>query len=219
MSKDPAFLFYPSDFLTGTMYMSFQEKGIYICLLCSQHQHGGIIDKVSFNSLVGDNIMLKSKFIESENGFYNERLAIEMDKRNKKSNNMSDAAKLVWDKRKAENDAIALQKQNKSKAKVKENDTIVVQPVNVNEDVNKNNLLKNNIPEFSEFLSEALRAKPNVSKQDLELKYKSWLANDWNDGNNKPIKNWKSKLLNTLPFIKENTATDQPTKKRNHIDI
>jgi uncharacterized protein YdaU (DUF1376 family) len=49
MAKDPAFLFYPSDFLTGTMFMNNEQIGIYIRLLCSQHQHGGVIDKISFN--------------------------------------------------------------------------------------------------------------------------------------------------------------------------
>jgi uncharacterized protein YdaU (DUF1376 family) len=137
MAKDPAFLFYPSDFLTGTMFMNNEQIGIYIRLLCSQHQHGGIIDKLSFNSLVGENHLLKSKFIETETGFYNERLTIEMDKRNKKSNNMSETAKKVWENRK-------IQLYNKSKESeyncitdVKKNDTIVIQTVNRNEDINK----------------------------------------------------------------------------------
>jgi uncharacterized protein YdaU (DUF1376 family) len=137
MAKDPAFLFYPSDFLTGTMFMNNEQIGIYIRLLCSQHQHGGIIDKLSFNSLVGENHLLKSKFIETESGFYNERLTIEMDKRNKKSNNMSETAKKVWENRK-------IQLYNKSKQNeyncitdVNKNDTIVIQTVNRNEDINK----------------------------------------------------------------------------------
>lgn len=136
MAKDPAFLFYPSDFLTGTMFMNNEQIGIYIKLLCSQHQHGGIIDKISFNSLVGENIIVKSKFIESENGFYNERLTLEMEKRNKKSNNMSETAKEVWKNRK-------IQMYNKSKEneyncinKVNKKHTNVIQAVNVNEDIN-----------------------------------------------------------------------------------
>ena len=68
-NKDPAFLFYPSDFLTGTMFLNNDQVGIYIRLLCSQHQHGGIIDRASFNALVGDNLLIKNKFIETETGF------------------------------------------------------------------------------------------------------------------------------------------------------
>lgn len=83
MAKDPAFLFYASDFLTGTMFMSFEQRGKYIYLMCAQHQHEGIIDKNSFNQIVGDDKMLRSKFEENENGFFNERLEIEILKRKK----------------------------------------------------------------------------------------------------------------------------------------
>ena len=89
MAKDPAFLFYPSDFLTGTMFMGNEQVGIYIRLLCSQHQHGGIIDKISFNSMVGNNEIIKTKFIETELGFYNIRLMEVMNLRNKKSSNIT----------------------------------------------------------------------------------------------------------------------------------
>ena len=60
------------------------------------------------------------------------------------------------------------------------------------------------IPEFSEFLSYAVEKKPNIDKENLRLKYEAWKINDWKNGNSKPIKNWKSTLLNTLPYIKEN---------------
>jgi hypothetical protein len=42
-----------------------------------------------------------------------------------------------------------------------------------------------------------------VNLEDLELKYKSWVQNDWKDGYNKPILNWKSKLTNNLRYIPE----------------
>lgn len=61
----------------------------------------------------------------------------------------------------------------------------------------------NTIPEFTEFLKYALEKKPTVSQTDLKLKYDSWVANDWKNGNDKKITNWKTALLNTLPYIKE----------------
>lgn len=97
MAKDPAFTLYSQDFLTGTMFMSNEEVGKYIRLLCAQHQHGGIIKKVDFNSISGESEVLKSKFIESEDGFYNERLLLEMGKRQKKSTNLSANAKKRWE--------------------------------------------------------------------------------------------------------------------------
>jgi len=100
MAKDPAFLFYPQDFLTGTTFFNNTQKGIYITLLCAQHQMGGIIDKKSFLGIVGEDDLIKGKFTECEHGFYNERLIKEMDLRSKKSTNISNAMKEVWEKRK-----------------------------------------------------------------------------------------------------------------------
>lgn len=57
------------------------------------------------------------------------------------------------------------------------------------------------IPEFSEFLAYALELKPNINNQELKLKYEAWKVNGWKDGNDKPIKNWKSKLAQTLKYI------------------
>ena len=45
MSKDPAFLFYSSDFLTGTMFLSDEQVGKFIRLLCVQHQKGRLSEK------------------------------------------------------------------------------------------------------------------------------------------------------------------------------
>jgi uncharacterized protein YdaU (DUF1376 family) len=42
MTKDPAFLFYSKDWLEGTAELSPCEKGIYIDLLCHQHQKGSL---------------------------------------------------------------------------------------------------------------------------------------------------------------------------------
>lgn len=103
MAKDPAFMFYASDFLTGTMYFTDAQVGKYMRLLCYQHQHGGLIDADLFAGIVGNDSILKKKFVETENGFYNERLAYQMQVRSKKSTNISNAAKETWSKRKGEN--------------------------------------------------------------------------------------------------------------------
>lgn len=36
----------------------------------------------------------------------------------------------------------------------------------------------------------------------LEAKFDSWDDNGWRDGFNKPIKNWKTKIRNVMPFLK-----------------
>ena len=75
----------------------------------------------------------------------------------------------------------------------------------------------NNIPSFSDFkifsLEKAERLNKQIDLVRLELKYESWIENNWVDGNGVPIKNWKSKIMNTLPYLcvdkkKSNKATD-----------
>lgn len=60
-----------------------------------------------------------------------------------------------------------------------------------------------NIPELSEFLAFAIQECSNINQEDVKHKYKSWILNEWKDGNDKPIKNWKTKLLNTIPHLKK----------------
>ena len=84
-----------------------------------------------------------------------------------------------------------------------------------NNKVNKNKL--NVIPTFDEFLEYAIHQKPKVDIDLLKLKYDSWISNDWNDGNNNKIKNWKSKLNNTLPYISEKKEKIEIPTKYNFI--
>ena len=42
----------------------------------------------------------------------------------------------------------------------------------------------------------------------IEAKYEAWKKNDWKNGFNRPIKNWKSSIKNTIPYLK-------PMKQRN----
>ena len=80
--KDPAFLFYSSDFLSGTMLMSDEEIGQYIKLLCLQHQKGHLKEKDMLNICKTYNEEIFSKFKKDEEGnYYNERLENEINKR------------------------------------------------------------------------------------------------------------------------------------------
>jgi uncharacterized protein YdaU (DUF1376 family) len=82
MAKDPAFLFYPNDYLGGTMGMTFEEKGAYIELLMVQFNRGHMTEHMIKHTVgrLWNNI--KTKFIKDENGsYYNERLEIEKQKR------------------------------------------------------------------------------------------------------------------------------------------
>jgi len=82
MSKDPAFLFYPNDYIGGTMGMTFEEKGAYIELLMMQFNRGHM-----GGHMIGQTIgqlwdTVKVKFIQDSKGlWYNERLEQEQNKR------------------------------------------------------------------------------------------------------------------------------------------
>jgi len=68
---------------------------------------------------------------------------------------------------------------------------------NVSVSVNVND----NIPIYIDFEKFVLEKEPLINKTALKHKYDAWIENGWKDGNNKPIKNWKTKILNTLPYI------------------
>lgn len=80
--KDPAFLFYSSDFLSGTLLMSDEDVGKYIRLLCLQHQKGHLKEKDMLNICKSFNEEVFNKFIkDNEGNYYNERLEYESNKR------------------------------------------------------------------------------------------------------------------------------------------
>lgn len=76
---------------------------------------------------------------------------------------------------------------------------------------NKPAVKKVEIPEFEEFKKYVDSKSQNVSNELLKLKYDSWKENGWKDGKHKPIKNWKTKILNTIPYLKNEKVRKQAT--------
>lgn len=81
-NKNPAFLFYSSDFLTGVMFMNYEEIGKYITLLSLQHQHGHLSEE-NMLSICGKHIpIIYEKFkLDKDGKYFNERLEKECKKR------------------------------------------------------------------------------------------------------------------------------------------
>ena len=80
--KDPAFLFYSNDFLSGTMLMTDEEVGKYIRLLCLQLQKGHLKEKDMLSICKNYNEEIFSKLKQDEEGnYFNERLEQETNKR------------------------------------------------------------------------------------------------------------------------------------------
>ena len=196
MAKDPAILFYTSDFISGTLTMTDEQRGQYIMLLCLQHQKGFLTEKDMIKICKSYDEDIWCKFTEDKGKYYNNRMREEIDKRKKYSESRSQNRKgKIKDKKHMKNICKSYDKHME----------------NVNENINKDNT----IPEYKEFKEYALTKKQSLDLDSLKLKYDSWKENNWRDGNNKKIVNWKSKLLNTIPYlkIKENNTTAPYHKK------
>lgn len=80
--KDPAFLFYSDNFLSGTMFFSDEQTGKYIRLLCAQHLTGHLDEKDMILICKSHDDRIWSKFIKDGDGkYYNERLELEINRR------------------------------------------------------------------------------------------------------------------------------------------
>lgn len=125
--KDPAFLFYPGDWLGGTLGMSFEEKGAYLEVLVLQWNCHRITSEAA-KRLVGEDLWLRiaHKFQVDAKGFFNQRLETEKIKRRKHSEKQTDNANKRWAKKNKSGNATALPLENE----------------NINEDKSKNIVLK-----------------------------------------------------------------------------
>jgi hypothetical protein len=110
----------------------------------------------------------------------------------------------------------ALTKSNESQRTLTNVDSVAtVSTVNDNVNVNVNVISKDiNIPTWDLFLLYGKEKEPSVKISALKHKYDAWVVNGWKNGNDKPIKNWKSALLQTLAYIEK-----EQKPKDNHIPL
>jgi uncharacterized protein YdaU (DUF1376 family) len=98
--KDPAFLFYPQDFLVGTYHMSNEQVGMYIRLLANQHQTGHLTEKLISKVCDGnidEEVMAKFR-IDSEGKWYNVKLDDEIARRKSDAERQRENANKRWKK-------------------------------------------------------------------------------------------------------------------------
>ena len=175
MSKDPAFLFYSSDFLTGTLLMSMEQKGKFITLLCIQHQKGHLSEKDMLHICGSYDEDVFTKFQKDEQGkFYNIRLEEEVDKRK----------------------AYSESRRNNRKKKEDMNDTSLSYVEHMeNENENEDLIKKKKVARFQKPTIEQL--KEYMREQGMNDIAENWLnhyeANGWMVGRNK-MKDWKASV-------------------------
>ena len=175
MSKDPAFLFYSSDFLTGTLLMSMEQKGKFITLLCIQHQKGHLSEKDMLHICGSYDEDVFTKFQKDEHGkFYNIRLEEEVDKRK----------------------AYSESRRNNRKKKEDMNNTSSSYVEHMeNENENEDLIEKKKVARFQKPTIEQL--KEYMSEQGMNDIAENWLnhyeANGWMVGKVK-MKDWKASV-------------------------
>lgn len=71
--------------------------------------------------------------------------------------------------------------------------------------IDSDKLINKNIPSISEFSDYAKTIIQDFKSYEfsIENKYNAWIEAGWKDGNGKKIVNWKSKLNNTIPYLRK----------------
>jgi len=160
VAKDPAVLFYTSDFLTGTLLLSYEQRGKYITLLCLQHQKGVLSEKDMLNICSSYDKDVFDKFTKSDEGYYNERMRFEHEKRNK------------FSKSRSENRLKGIEnKRLKPKKKVKKSYDNHME--NENENINDNIIDNINKSELEKKLDEFYNFRIKLKKPVLEASKES----------------------------------------------
>ena len=207
MAKDPAFLFYSSDFLNGVADLTMEERGQFITLLCLQHQKGTLTDKTIRLSLGSVSVDVLSKFSKDKDGnFFNERLSEEIEKRiqftESRRNNGSKGGRP-----KNNTKPLGLAKHNLMED-VNENE---------NEDININKS-KCTFEEVYEYM--AIRIGKENAKLEAEKFVNYYTSNGWKVGKN-PMKNWRASannwITNSTTYAK-GTTNNKPKLNKHELE-
>lgn len=173
MGKDPAVLFYTSDFLTGTFTMSNEHIGMYIRLLCIQHQKGKLTeqDMLSICKTYVQDVF--NKFVKQDGYYFNERMLNESDKRSKYTES---------------------RRRNAYAKHVQQH--MVTHMENENENINNNVI--NNKKQKEKFTKPTLEeCKQYCLERNKGIDAEKWFnyyeSNGWKVGKN-PMKDWKAAI-------------------------
>jgi uncharacterized protein YdaU (DUF1376 family) len=210
MSKDPAFLFYPNDYLGGTMGMTFEEKGAYLELLMLQFNRGHMTTHMIGQTVGQLWVKIQDKFIQDSEGlWYNERLDIEKERR-----------KTFTESRR--NNVLGKNQHTKNKEKEVGHMTkhMIGHMENENINVNNKELFINSIEEYKELLGDSYNefieywCESNKNGKlryqlekffDVKRRINTWIKNKLRYGNTKtfnPTATSQQRMQNLKQWIK-----------------
>lgn len=180
MAKDPAVLFYTADFMIGTNILTNEQVGMYIRLLCHQHQNGRFTREhaIRICGLIDDEVL--DKFTKDKSDFfYNIRMEEEANKRSKFCKSRKENAQKGKECQRKKPKAYADHMGNENE--------------DVNEDINTNKIievkLQNIIPPTPEMVIEYCYQRGNAV--DPGQFYDFYTAKGWKVGKEK-MKDWQA---------------------------
>jgi len=209
MAKDPAFLFYSSDFLNGVADLTMEERGQFITLLCLQHQKGTLTDKTIRLCLGSVSVDVLSKFTKDKDGnFYNERLMDEIEKRiqftESRRNNGSKGGR---------------PKNNTKPLGLAKHNLMEDENENENEDININKT-KCTFEEVYEYM--AIRIGAEQAKIEAEKFVNYYTSNGWKVGKN-PMKSWQHAantwIINSKQYAKGTSNNQRKLTKGEQFNL
>jgi len=189
MAKDPAFLFYPNDWIGGTMHLDFECKGAYMELLMLQFNRGHMTSHM-IGQVLGHRkdiiwSQIHDKFVTDGTYFWNQRLKEEKEKRISYSESRRNNLK-------------GKNQYSDSKGHIRGHMTSHMENenVNVNEDINdnKSESKKFKKPELSE-AQDYFRELGHVSEAQSFVDF--YESNGWRVGRN-PMKDWRAASRNWI---------------------
>lgn len=210
MAKDPAFLFYPGDYVSGTMGMTFEEKGAYMDLLMLQFNRGHMNTHMIQHTIGHLWEQVKCKFIQDDEGlWYNVRLDIEKEKRKTFTESRRNNIK---PKNKPKEEPSYETHMNSHMKPHMENEN-----ENINKDININKS-KCKFEEALEYFS--IRLGTEQGKTEAQKFFNYYESNGWKVGKN-PMKNWKAAannwITNSNTYAK-GTTNNKPKLNKHELD-
>jgi len=212
MAKDPAFLFYPGDYVSGTMGMTFEEKGAYMDLLMLQFNRGHMNTHMIQHTIGHLWEQVKCKFIQDDEGlWYNVRLDIEKEKR-----------KTFTESRRNN-----IKPKNKPKEEhsyeTHMNSHMKPHMENVNENINKDININKSKCKFEEALEYfSIRLGTEQGQTEAQKFFNYYESNGWKVGKN-PMKNWKAAannwITNSNTYAKGTTSNQRKLTKGEQFNL
>jgi hypothetical protein len=200
MSKDPAFLFYSSDFLTGTMFMDNEQVGKFIRLICAQHQKGRLTEKDMLKICGTHDEDIFEKFaLDGAGLYYNERLEQEVEKRKAYSESRRN-------NRKKKEDVIDTSLSYVQHMENENENENIIDNVVIDKPIEEKpkRFVKPTIEQLEAYMEE--RGMNNIANRF----YDHYEANGWKIGKNS-MKDWKASVRTWEPNHKK--ITTQSTKQ------